>query len=78
MEEYQYDEESVKALKAWAETTTFPKELRLNKAENILDVNQYVRSNLSDIEMHYPDDFYRPAITRLYILKDKLEGKDAE
>ena len=45
-------------------------------AENIFDVKRYVRANLSDIAAHYPDEFYNPAITRLYRLKDKMEGKD--
>ena len=44
--------------------------------ENIFDVKRYVRANLSDIAAHYPDEFYNPAITRLYRLKDKMEGKD--
>ena len=43
---------------------------------NIFDVKMYVRANLSDIAAHYPDEFYNPAITRLYRLKDKMEGKD--
>ena len=32
--------------------------------------------NLSDITAHYPDEFYNPAITRMYRLKDKMEGRD--
>jgi hypothetical protein len=48
----------------------------LSDAENIFDVKRYVRANLSDIAAHYPDEFYNPAITRLYRLKDKMEGKD--
>ncbi|MCD8182260.1 MAG: hypothetical protein LUE99_03300 [Bacteroides sp.] len=72
MEEYKYDEESVKALIEWAKTATFPQQLRMSKAENIVDVNRYVQANLSDIDAHYPDEFYNPAITRLYLLKDKL------
>lgn len=73
MAEYNYDEESVKALIVWAKSTSFPKELRLSDAENIFDLKQYVQANLSDIEGHYPDDFYHPAIVRLYQLKEKLE-----
>ena len=48
----------------------------LSDAENIFDVKRYVQANLSDIAAHYPDEFYNPAITRLYQLKDKMEGKD--
>ena len=76
MEEYKYDEESVNALVKWAETATFPEQVMLSDAENIFDVKRYVRANLSDIAAHYPDEFYNPAITRLYRLKDKMEGKD--
>ncbi|WP_308755818.1 hypothetical protein [uncultured Bacteroides sp.] len=76
MEEYKYDEESVKILIEWAKTTSFPEQVRLSEAENIFDVPRYVRASLSDIAAHYPDKFYNPAITRLYRLKEKLEGKD--
>lgn len=54
----------------------FPEQVMLSDAENIFDVKRYVRANLSDIAAHYPDEFYNPAITRLYRLKDKMEGKD--
>ncbi|MEL5896284.1 hypothetical protein AAE250_22680 [Bacteroides sp. GD17] len=73
MAEYKYDEESVKALMEWARTASFPQELRLSEAENIVDVNRYVEANLSDIEAHYPDAFYNAAITRLYRLREKIE-----
>ena len=75
MEEYKYDEESVNALVKWAETATFPEQVMLSDAENIFDVKRYVRANLSDIAAHYPDEFYNPAITRLYRLKDKEQIK---
>ena len=73
MAEYKYDEESVKALMEWARTASFPQELRLSEAENIVDVNRYVEANLSDIDAHYPDAFYNAAITRLYTLREKIE-----
>ena len=76
MEEYKYDEESVNALIEWAKTASFPEQVMLSEAENIFDVKRYVQANLSDIAAHYPDEFYNPAITRLYQLKDKMEGKD--
>lgn len=72
MTEYKYDEESVKALIEWAKTASFPQQLRLSDAENIIDVKRYVNANLSDINAHYPDEFYNPAIARLYQLKEKL------
>jgi len=78
MKEYSYDEESVKALCDWAVHATFPKEVDLNEAEHIFDVDRYVQANLNDIKAHYPDPFYHPAITRLYLLKDIMEGKDTE
>jgi hypothetical protein len=37
------------------------------------DVKRFVQANLSDIDAHYPDDFYNPAITRLYRLKEYME-----
>lgn len=72
MADYKYDEESVKALIEWAKTASFPQQLRLSDAENIIDVKRYVNANLSDINAHYPDEFYNPSITRLYQLKEKL------
>ncbi|MDE5709900.1 hypothetical protein [Bacteroides sp.] len=74
MSEYKYDEESVQALIEWAKSTSFPQEARLSDAENIADVKRFVQANLSDIKIHYPDEFYHPAITRLYRLKELLEG----
>lgn len=74
MATYQYDEESVKAIVEWAMHTDFPKSLTLTEAEHIHDVARYVQASLYDIESHYPDAFYHPAITRLYRLKDALEG----
>ena len=73
--EYKYDEESVNALMKWAENTQLPKELQLSEAENIVNLRQYVVANINDIKAHYPDEFYNPAITRLYRLKEKLEGE---
>ena len=71
--EYKYDEESVNALMRWAENAQLPKEVQLSEAEKIMDTKQYVQANLSDIRAHYPDEFYNPAIQRLYRLKSKVE-----
>ena len=76
MEEYKYDEESVNALMEWAKATTFPQQIILSDSENIVNVKRYVFANLSDINAHYPDGFYNPAITRLYRLKEKMEGAE--
>jgi hypothetical protein len=73
--EYKYDEESVNALMKWAENAQLPKELQLSEAENIVNLRQYVVANINDIKAHYPDEFYNPAITRLYRLKKKMEGE---
>jgi len=62
-----------KALIAWAKSTSFPQSVTLSDAENIVDVKRFVQANLSDIDAHYPDDFYNPAITRLYRLKEYME-----
>lgn len=74
MAEYKYDEESVKTLIEWIKSASFPKEMKLSEADNIIDVPRYIKANLSDISAHYPDEFYNPAITRLYLLKEKLEN----
>ena len=76
MEEYKYDEESVNALVKWAETATFPEQVMLSFIWFTSCLSIYCPSHLSDIAAHYPDEFYNPAITRLYRLKDKMEGKD--
>lgn len=75
MNEYKYDEESVNTLIEWAKNFSFPKEVKLSDAETITDVKRFVQANLSDIKIHYPDEFYHPAITRLYRLKEFLEGR---
>ncbi len=72
--EYKYEEESVKALITWAETAQLPQEVTLSAAEHITDTSIYVRANINDIKQHYPDGFYNPAITRLYRLKEFVEG----
>ena len=77
MTTYTYDEESVKALITWAKSSSFPSQVQLSVAEKISDVARYVQANLSDIEAHYPDEFYNPAITRLYRLQEYMaENKD--
>lgn len=68
-----YSEAEVNDLIAWAKTASFPQQIRLSEAENIMDVKRYVKANLSDIEAHYPDPFYNPAITHLIRLKAKME-----
>ena len=71
--EYKYDEESVNALMKWAEHAQLPKELQLSEAEKIVNLRQYVVANINDIKAHYPDEFYNPAITRLYRIKELIE-----
>lgn len=72
--EYQFDEDSVKAIIQWAESTKLPKEVILSAAEHITNTAMYVHANINDIKAHYPDEFYNPAITRLYRLKEFVEG----
>ena len=60
----------------WAETTQLPKGVVLSESEHIYDTSLYVRANINDIKQHYPDEFYNPAITRLYRLKEFVEGSD--
>ena len=71
---YNYDEESVNAIIKWAENAQLPKEVVLSEAEHITDTSIYVRANINDIKQHYPDGFYNPDITRLYSLKEFVEG----
>lgn len=71
---YNYDEESVNAIIKWAENAQLPNEVVLSEAEHITDTSIYVRANINDIKQHYPDGFYNPAITRLYRLKEFVEG----
>jgi len=73
MSEYKFDEDSVKALIGWAKSTSFPQSIKLSDAENIVNVESFVQANLSDIDAHYHDEFYNPAITRLYRLKEYME-----
>ena len=70
---YNYDEESVNALMKWAENALLPKEVTLSEAEHIFDTSMYVHANICDINQHYPDQFYNPAIDRLYRLKKYME-----
>lgn len=74
MTEYKFDEDSVKALIEWAKNTSFPQSIKLSDAENIVDVQRFVQANMSDIDTHYPDEFYNPAIIRLYRLKEYIEA----
>ena len=73
---YIYDEDSVKALIQWSESAQFPKEVTLSEAEHIMDAKIYVRANINDIKQHYPDEFYNPAIIRLYRLKEFIESNN--
>ena len=73
---YIYDEDSVKALIQWSESAQLPKEVTLSEAEHIMDAKIYVRANINDIKQHYPDEFYKPAIIRLYRLKEFIESNN--
>lgn len=55
-------------------TAQLPKEIVLSESEHIYGTSLYVRENINDIKQHYPDEFYNPAITRLYRLKEFVEG----
>jgi hypothetical protein len=70
---YSYDEASVQAIVEWARTVQLPKEAALSESEHITDTSLYVHANICDINQHYPDPFYNPAIDRLYRLKDFVE-----
>ena len=42
---YSYDEESVKAIIEWAQTTQLPKEVMLSEAEHIFDTSKIGRAS---------------------------------
>ncbi|WP_202192589.1 DUF6965 family protein [Bacteroides uniformis] len=70
---YSYDEASVQAIVEWARTVQLPQEAALSESEHITDTSLYVHANICDINQHYPDPFYNPAIDRLYRLKEFVE-----
>ena len=70
---YSYDEASVQAIVEWARTVQLPKEAALSESEHITDTSLYVHANICNINQHYPDPFYNPAIDRLYRLKEFVE-----
>nr|WP_281960756.1 hypothetical protein [Bacteroides clarus] len=53
-----------------------PKEIVLSESEHIYDTSLYVRANINDIKLHYPDVFYNSAIIRLYRLKEFIESNN--
>lgn len=74
--EYDYSENAVQAIMDWAESSKLPKEVMLSEAEHVYDTSIYVRANINDINAHYPNAFYNPAIDRLYKLKEKVEATE--
>lgn len=73
MAEYLYDKDSVQALVEWGKNAHLPQEIELSESEYIFNLSKYVQANIYDIEQHYPDEFYNPAITRLYRIKELIE-----
>jgi hypothetical protein len=73
---YAYDEDNVKAILHWALTAQLPTQIELSESENILDVQKYIQANIHDINQHFPDPFYNPAIDRLYRLKEFVENNN--
>lgn len=69
---YRLDEESVKYIVRWALTAQLPGEAYLG-SEYIMDVREYVKSSIRDINLHYPDPLYNTAIIGLYRLKEFVE-----
>ena len=73
---YAYDEDNVKAILHCALTAQLPTQIKLSESENILDVQKYIQANIHDINQHFPDPFYNPAIDRLYRLKEFVENNN--
>lgn len=76
--EYNFDEQSVKDIITWAQSTQVPQSVKLTDYENIYDVPKFIVANIYDIQKHYPDPFYNASITRLYRLKEYLETHQAD
>jgi len=74
-ETYRLDEETVKDIVRWALTAQLPKEAYLG-SEYIMDVREYVKSSIRDINLHYPDPLYNTAIIGLYRLRELVERMD--
>lgn len=74
--QYDYSDRAVSSLIEWAMTAQLPKELRISDSELVTDTSMYVQANINDINAHYPDAFYNPAIDRLYKLKEKVEATE--
>lgn len=74
--QYDYSDRAVSSLIEWARTAQLPKELRISDSELVTDTSMYVQANINDINAHYPDAFYNPAIDRLYKLKEKVEATE--
>lgn len=75
-EKYDYSEDAVLAIMDWAKSAKLPKEVTLSEAEHIYDTAIFVKANINDIKAHYPDQFYNPAIDRLYRLKEIVEATE--
>lgn len=71
-QKFDYSEQAVQALIEWAQSAKMPKEITLSKSEQIIDSGKFVKANIYDIQAHFPDPFYNPAIDRLYRLKAKI------
>lgn len=74
MVEYNFEEENVKNLIKWAESARLPETIILSDSEHIIDTRKYIRANINDIKQHFPDEFYNPAIIRLYRIKSYVEN----
>lgn len=74
MIEYNFEEESVKDIIRWAESAQLPQTIILSDSEHIIDVQKYIRANINDIKQHFPDEFYNPAIIRLYRIRNYVEN----
>ena len=70
-----FGKESVKDIVRWALTAQLPKEAYLG-SEYIMDVREYVKSSIRDINLHYPDPLYNTAIIGLYRLRELVERMD--
>lgn len=71
-QQFDYSEQAVNALIEWAKNAKLPKDIILSKSEKIIDSGKFVKANIYDIQAHFPDPFYNPAIDRLYRLKAKI------
>lgn len=79
MEEYRFDDQSIKELLAWSEQVlkddSLPKgEYQLSKSDVISDCKRYVEVLAERTRVRQDNPVYRPYIRQLYDFKEKINS----